>query len=315
MRSFRLTAAMGAALFMLLTLGQASAQDEPATINRTSNWTCTTNRDFALVKVNISDGQAADAINMRGGCRGTPTDPVVWDRLEIDTNAQDALKINNGEPAPGYVVVNGGYIRCHGKNAGAHQDAIQALNGVDITLRNLEITGCDTQQIQIASEAVDGLVCDGCFFRPEQAADGNGSDGPASPVLLNRGRAGTLNSTVCRSSRYGHGVNVKAGGNIGWSADNVPAAGSGNVLLPVGHALCTVGSTPPPPPPPPPPTDPPPPPAPPPPPPPPPPLCDAACVADYEARLVAKDAAIAAANVEVARQKALLAEVHRLTGE
>ncbi len=237
----------GGASSIELTSAPAAVSQLPS-INQTTNWTCTSSQGYELVKVNITNQPSVDAINVRSGCNGT------WDRLEIDTNAQDGLKVNSGA---GTVVVNGGYIRCHGSTPGAHQDAIQSLAG-DVTLRNMEIIGCDTQQIILSNSSARIVVEDSRFY-PEVAGDvispgtaGAGDDGPATPIIGIIGSSGTLNSVVCRSPRFNHGVNV-SGPAVGWAADNTPAEGSGNVLLPVGDPLCVYGAAPPPSPPPPPP--------------------------------------------------------------
>ena len=183
-------------------------------VNQT--WTCRGRVDLALVKVTMNSGQ--DAIHLREDCSGR------IGRIEVDTWTEDGLKVNAPAPAAHDLVIEGGYIRCHGRTAGAHQDGIQAMGGARITFRNLELN-CNSEpngQLFINS-AVGGtptdIVCESCFF---------GSGAGSSLFISASTRSGARNSTIC-PGRFS-AIRIESGA--------VAPVNVGNTVLPATDSRC-----------------------------------------------------------------------------
>ena len=150
-------------------------------------WTCTGPVNLDLVKITLRDPNNGDAINLRENCSGR------IGRIEIQTWAQDGLKINAPAPAAHDLVIGGGYIYCYGHAAGAHQDGVQVMGGQRITLRNVNIQCNSNPNAQFFVAASNGgyptdVVCDNCIL-------GRG----AAQTLFVAGseRSGARNSLVC----------------------------------------------------------------------------------------------------------------------
>jgi hypothetical protein len=80
-------------------------------------------------------GVLDDAINLNhGDCTGT------IGRIEVDTSIGDGVKI--GSTAHD-LTIGGGYIYCHARKDGKHQDGVQALGGNHVHFQNLN-TYCPT---------------------------------------------------------------------------------------------------------------------------------------------------------------------------
>jgi hypothetical protein len=151
----------------------------------TDTWTCAGAVNLSLVKVTMRSG--GDGIHLRENCSGR------IGRIEVDTWTEDGLKVNAPAPAAHDLVIEGGYIRCHARSDGAHQDGIQAMGGSRITFRNLEIN-CNTDpNAQLFINSANGgtptdIVCDGCFL----------GSGGGSTLFVNASiRSGARNSTIC----------------------------------------------------------------------------------------------------------------------
>lgn len=184
------------------------------------SWTCTGHVELDLVKVTLNAGaNAQDAIYLRKDCNG-------WIlRIEIETATADGVKINAPAPAAHDLVIWGGYIRCFGHDAGAHQDGVQALGGERVTFRNVEIN-CNSQPNAqfFVSAAQSGMptdvVCERCFL----------GSGAATTLLIGGSvRSGAKSSLLC-PGRFR---------NVAVSVDAVDPIGTGNTVLPATDARCS----------------------------------------------------------------------------
>jgi hypothetical protein len=96
--------------------------------------------DLELVKVTMtaaSTTRTRDAVRLSlGECTGR------IGRIEVDTWRADGVKVHHGARD---LVVEGGYIRCHDREGGVHQDGIHAMGGERVTFRNIRID-CRTPQ-------------------------------------------------------------------------------------------------------------------------------------------------------------------------
>jgi hypothetical protein len=179
-------------------------------------WTCKGRVDLTLVKVTMH--APGDAIHLREDCTGR------IGRIEVDTWTEDGLKVNAPAPAAHDLVIEGGYIRCHARTPGAHQDGIQAMGGARITFRSLELN-CNSEpngQLFINS-AVGGtptdIVCESCFF---------GSGAGSSLFISSSVSSGARNSTIC-PGRFS-AIRIESGA--------VNPVNSGNVVLPSSDPRC-----------------------------------------------------------------------------
>ena len=100
--------------------------------------------------------------------------------------AEDGLKVNAPAPVAHDLVIEGGYIRCHDKSAGAHQDGIQAMGGTRITFRNLELNCNSEPNAQLFINSANGgtptdIVCENCFLGSGALVDASSTTrcGPA----------------------------------------------------------------------------------------------------------------------------------------
>jgi hypothetical protein len=178
-------------------------------------WTCEGPVNLSLVKITMH--AEADAIHLRENCSGR------IGRIEVDTWTLDGLKVNAPAPAAHDLTIEGGYIRCHARATGAHQDGIQAMGGSRITFRNLELNCNSNPNAQLFLAASNGgrptdIVCDGCFL---------GSGAGSSLFIATSTRSGARNTLICP----GRFDPIRVEGAI-------EPVNSGNVVLPASDSRC-----------------------------------------------------------------------------
>jgi hypothetical protein len=156
--------------------------------------------DLDLVKVEFPND---DALQLSSGASGR------IGRIEIDTRTQDGIKVQNADQNAAHdLVVEGGYVKCHGCDAGAHQDGIQVMGGKKLTFRGIHFESADTQNIFV-NKAGSGATnpTDIVFENCVSAVDSSITQGPATPVNINGSLRTVLrNCHVCKSPRYGKGI-------------------------------------------------------------------------------------------------------------
>lgn len=149
---------------------------------------CASAVDLDLVKVEAPPG---DAVLINGGCTGR------IGRLEVDTWTADGVKIRMRQGEAHDLVVRGGYVRCRGVRAGAHQDALQAGAGDRIRFIGVSFDCLGNSNFFVSSfggGTPTSIVCDRCYFGPRSS----------STVFIGRSVAsGVRNSVICdgRSAR------------------------------------------------------------------------------------------------------------------
>jgi hypothetical protein len=158
--------------------------------------------DLDLVKVEFAP---SDALVLASGATGR------IGRVEIDTDSQDGIKVQNSDGNAAHdLVIDGGYAKGHGCDPGAHQDGIQVMGGRKLTFRGITFESFDTQNIFVnkagsgATNPTD-IVFEDCYIRTDSSV----TDGPATPVNINGSlRTIVRNCHVCKSPRYGKGIVV-----------------------------------------------------------------------------------------------------------
>ena len=178
-----------------------STADQVVLVNQT--FECSSYKqpvDFDLVKVTINAPTGrVDAIHTGPRCTGR------IGRIEVDTWNADGVKIH---PGTHDLVIEGGYVRCHGRVGAVHQDGIQAMGGDRVTLKNVTVD-CATASngaLFIAQgaggrEVPTDIVCDGCTLMK----------GPTRNRVLRIAtsiRSGARNSTIVWC---GHGAGCGQG--------------------------------------------------------------------------------------------------------
>jgi hypothetical protein len=152
-----------------------------------------------LVKVTLTaaySGQVDDAINLnRGTCTG------VIRRVEVDTWIADGIKIGSSARD---LTVAGGYVYCHDHKPLQHQDGVQALGGLRVSLQNLHVycpssnnaslfltAGANGAPVPTEGDWPTEVVCENCQL-----------DGGAQTVFIAKSiRSGIRNSLV-RDGRF-----------------------------------------------------------------------------------------------------------------
>ena len=148
--------------------------------------------NFDLVKVTIEAGQGMRRDGFHTSRRGGECTGRIG-RLEIDTWVADGVKVH--QPAHD-LVIEGGYLRCHGREGEVHQDGIQAMGGNRVTFKNFDVD-CTTasngamfiNQGAGRNGRPTDIVCDGCILKK----------GPTRNRVLRISdslRSGARNSTI-----------------------------------------------------------------------------------------------------------------------
>lgn len=90
--------------------------------------------NIPLVKVTINARSSGlDAVVLGENCSGR------IGRVEVDTWSGDGIKVQNSMPVAHDLVIESGYVRCHDRSNGYHQDGIQVMGGSRITFRGLAV--------------------------------------------------------------------------------------------------------------------------------------------------------------------------------
>lgn len=139
-----------------------TAQGEVVQTNRT--WHCRGAVHLRLVRVTMTNGKKGDAVHLDRGCTG------VIQRLEIPGNgsnlgpSSDGVKVHTGAHD---LKILSGVINCGQKKPGNHQDAIQAMGGMRVTLYHIESRGCANSFMFInwgrsRHQKPEDIVCEQC---------------------------------------------------------------------------------------------------------------------------------------------------------
>jgi hypothetical protein len=147
--------------------------------------------NIPLVKVTINRrGEGLDAVVLGENCSGR------IGRVEVDTWSGDGIKVQNSQPVAHDLVIESGYIRCHDRSSGYHQDGIQAMGGSRITFRGLSVF-CGGIGINAALFIARG---GSGGSTPTDVVFENGRLGPhaAHTILLaSSTRSGARNTVIC----------------------------------------------------------------------------------------------------------------------
>lgn len=170
-------------------LGAADAESDPFLCNSPIN--------VELVKV-TDPGDVA--LMLANGCSGR------IGRIELQPDL-DGIKIQNGANPARDLVIESGYIHCIGAGSGIHQDGIQALAGLRVTFRNLEITGCRTSQVMLkkggsGKGTPTDVVCENCYLGPNAAH---------TAIIGTSVRTGLRNTVACPDTTRRNGAIEIAG--------------------------------------------------------------------------------------------------------
>jgi hypothetical protein len=162
-------------------------------VNRT--WVCNGPVDLDSVTVTIDQSSSArDAVHLRDGCTGR------IGQLVVNQSVGDGVKVAQGVHD---LAIDGGSVRCFAKRPVMHQDGIQVMGGLRITLRNLTVDcGRAGEQlinsnlfIKQAGRSIDpptDVICVDCVF----------GGGAAHTVNIQTSvRSGVEGSTLC-TARY-----------------------------------------------------------------------------------------------------------------
>lgn len=158
--------------------------------------------DLDLVKVTSPPGDALVLASRATGRIG---------RVEIDTSTEDGIKVQNADANAAHdLVIEDGYVRCHGKASGAHQDAIQVMGGRNLTFKSILFEGADTQGIFVNKAGSGATTPTDIVFEDCKVGCASPDGGPATPVNINVSVRTVLRRLeVWRSPRFGSGVNVQ----------------------------------------------------------------------------------------------------------
>jgi hypothetical protein len=177
------------------------------------SWTCTGSVNIDLLKITMQNG-SDNAVYLKSGCTG------YIGRIEVDTWHQDGVKVWGGAHD---LVLGGGYISCHARDASVHQDGVQVQAGDRITFRGVTID-CPTSNnaaffVSATTNTPTDIVCDGCTLKPAN-----------STVNIKTSlRSGVRNSIVCRGQTAG--IRIQDGA--------VDPINVGNSELPASDSRCT----------------------------------------------------------------------------
>jgi hypothetical protein len=178
---------------------------------------------LGLVKVTINSGaRGLDAVQIGENCSGR------IGRIEIDTWSGDGIKVQNAAPVAHDVVVESGYVRCHSRTGGYHQDGIQVMGGHRIVFRNLAVFcgGTGVNAALFIARAGSGAST------PTDVVFENGRLGPgaAHTILLSTSlRSGARGTVICPARAVEFDIEPSASSPIN----------SGNTLAPAGDPRCS----------------------------------------------------------------------------
>ena len=178
--------------------------------------------NLALVKVTINArASGLDAVMLSENCSGR------IGRIEVDTWSGDGIKVQNSAPVAHDLVIESGYVRCHSRTSGYHQDGIQAMGGTRITFRGLAVfCGGDgvNAALFIARGGSGGST-------PTDVVFEGGRLGPqaAHTILLATSmRSGARNTVICPGR----------GDDFWIQSSAVNPINSGNTLAPASDSRC-----------------------------------------------------------------------------
>ncbi len=169
----RAVAAVGGFVGLLLLLAAAGcggngAFRPPGTLTGTitksgHTWHCRRRVDLDLVQVTIDD-LPQDAVHLDRGCTGVIKRLVIVGDGGSLGPGGDGVKIHAGAHD---LQILGGEIDCGAKSPGAHQDAIQAMGGSDVTFEHIQSRGCANAFMFVnwgvgKREKPSGIVCRDC---------------------------------------------------------------------------------------------------------------------------------------------------------
>ena len=176
-----------------------------------------------LVKVTINArATGLDAVVLGENCSGR------IGRIEVDTWSGDGIKVQNSAPVAHDVAIESGYVRCHSRSGGYHQDGIQVMGGSRIAFRNLAVfcggTGVNAA-LFIARGGSGGST-------PTDVVFENGRLGPnaAHTILLATSvRSGVRGTVICPARAVEFEIQSSASSPIN----------SGNTLAPASDSRCS----------------------------------------------------------------------------
>ncbi|MGH3072206.1 MAG: calcium-binding protein [Gaiellaceae bacterium] len=180
-------------------------------------WNCRGRVDLDLVRVTMRSN-TADAIQLDQDCNGRVG------RLEVETWTADGIKIQNRGQVAHDFVIESGYVKCHDVAGGYHQDGVQAMGGLRITMRNLSVDCLRNSNFFMArggsgASTPTEIVCDGCTFGPHSGQ---------TVFVTTSIRSGVRNSTICEGRFTALRIDPQASSPV-----NV-----GNRILPRNHPSC-----------------------------------------------------------------------------
>ncbi len=179
--------------------------------------------NIPLVKVTINRrGDGLDAVVLGENCSGR------IGRVEVDTWSGDGIKVQNSAPVAHDLVIESGYVRCHDRSGGYHQDGIQAMGGTRITFRGLSVF-CGGEGINAALFIARG---GSGGSTPTDVVFENGRLGPhaAHTILLATSvRSGARNTIICPGRAEEFDIQSSASSPIN----------SGNTMAQVNDSRCS----------------------------------------------------------------------------
>lgn len=178
--------------------------------------------DLDLVRVKVGRAlSAVDAMSLGPYCSGRIK------RIEIDTWSGDGIKVQNAGAAAHDLVIESGFVRCHAKTPGYHQDGIQVMGGRRLTFRKLSVF-CGGEGVNAALFIARGGADDRL---PADIVFENGVLGPGSAqtaFVADSLRSGVRNTIICEG-RF-RGVRIQEG-----ALDPIER---GNRLVGADHRAC-----------------------------------------------------------------------------
>jgi hypothetical protein len=148
-------------------------------------WMCDRPVNLDSVTVTIRNA-SVDAVHLREGCTGR------IGRLDVVQYHSDGIKVGKGAHD---LLIAGGSLQCFARDAGAHQDGIQAMGGFRVTFQSFNVDCPTANNAAFFINAGTGnpgvptdIVCSGCTFR---------TNGPRGVFIANSLNSGVRNSTIC----------------------------------------------------------------------------------------------------------------------